>query len=1830
MSFYKRSQPVHPTKSFPKAGQLIFFVLLFFLHSCQKKAEQTLLDPIYSEAMAREISFVTSGEIQRRDLIQVIFNQPMVEEDQLNSSLIDAFSFSPKINGKAVWTSPQILIYQPVEPLPSRTVITGTLQMQKLDQRYKEEKLEDLVFQFKVMGREISGFTGTVSLKDRNDPAIVYYSGSLSFSEKTSLEVIQEATQIRGDKEIALTWSQVDDRNFQFSSGDILRTETEQQLSLQLRAKNLDLADDFTEGFTIYPIKKMSPTAFTSDESGKSPRIRINFSDELDIDQTLDGLIRVTPTVAFEAKKLGSTIILDGNFRFGETYTLTVMKGIGNRWGNKTESETSHEITFANIPPQLEFGADGIILPTSNQKKIQFYTTNLNRVHLEVKKVYTSHIGKFVQAAQLQSTKNRNRDFTDQYAGSVGVIVKSQTIDLKARKNEWILQEFDLSELFNTYDDGLFLVRVNFTPEDAAVPIVGDLLPHIQEKGQIYKPIFLSDLAITVKAADKQNRVFVTDIITGKPKSGVKVSLLDYSGESKLTGTTDRQGQAVFGTKQYFYYVMAESGNQATVLNRSEMRWSSSGFDVGGVGGYGNGTKGFIYTERGVYRPGDSVHVSLMVKNADNTFPQDHPVSITVNDPQYNPIHEQTSVTGRDGLYVFGFKTAENASTGNYNININAGGSNFYQDLKIETVVAEQLKVQVKPTKRRLTRTDQTVVFEVNANYLFGAPAASLKAEVDIEIHPFTVNFPAYPTYSFTRADLEFKSITQQVMNGDLDQEGNLSSSWTIPALGTVPSALKAKLIAKVLDKTGQPNEGWNVVDIYPYDRYVGVSDPSGYGYFKTNEEARFPVILLDLQGKKVSGRQLTYRIYRNDKMWWYQYDNRRTYQLKYKEDSQTYFETEGTIDVQDGTGFVPFTPSNNGEYLVEINDGSSGHSSSLFFSAYPYGSVPAGDLNEGTLALKSDKSTYTSQETAKVKLPNPRHGNVLVTVEKGRQVLNWYWVDPAATRGDELILEIPLDKSMLPNVYVTVSVIQPHDQTINDRPIRMFGIIPIMLEDPDTKIQFNLAVKETLAPNEPFEVRVSTANQKKAQFTIAVVDEGLLSLTQFPTPKPWNEFYKKVGLFVESFDVFSHVISANKADVFQTFSIGGADALDYRESQLDPVDGQRRFIPVSMFSGPISTDDQGRATVKFTMPNYNGAVRIMVVGTQEGSFGHAEKTATVKSDLIMQPGIPRVLKPGDEFLLPVALFRTNPKISNANFTLQTTGPLEILGNATAQVNFSQGDEADISFKVRVKEAAGAAQINLTGQAGNISVKTTTNIQVVPASPRIYDQSTQKLNKTAPLSLQVPAIGLSGTNTAQLTLSIFPDMDFDHRLKWLIGYPYGCLEQVTSAVFPQLYLKKMGYFPGSESAEIDKNINAGISQIQQFSLSEGGFSFWPGGFEESEWGTNYAVHFLVEAKKMGYSVPEYLYSSAIENLKSGARQHRGKLTTRVNRAFILALAGGQPIAEMNLLLENELDKMDRMEKTMLATAYHLAGVENVRDQILSSSMALTKTYDPFAYDFGSVHRDDAILLYCATLMNSMDQAELLAKSLAATLSGKEYLNTQSSGYMLLALGKYFDAAGITTSGSQIISGSVTLANGEKVEFNEKGKVTLPIRGNFNQPIQVTLSNTSAVEEVYASLSWSGVPLKDVRPAMQQNLSLEVSWHDESGKSINPGSLKQGTTFYGKFRARNTGPVSAVSEIALTQLLPSGWQIENTRLNNTLLPDWTNSLNLNKEDYLDIRDDRAMWFFDLTGTEAKEFVLKINCVSAGDFWLPGTLLEAMYNNDYKAKTDGRKVHVEAFK
>jgi uncharacterized protein YfaS (alpha-2-macroglobulin family) len=429
---------------------------------------------------------------------------------------------------------------------------------------------------------------------------------------------------------------------------------------------------------------------------------------------------------------------------------------------------------------------------------------------------------------------------------------------------------------------------------------------------------------------------------------------------------------------------------------------------------------------------------------------------------------------------------------------------------------------------------------------------------------------------------------------------------------------------------------------------------------------------------------------------------------------------------------------------------------------------------------------------------------------------------------------------------------------------------------------------------------------------------------------------------------------------------------------------------------------------------------------------------------------------------------------------------------------------------------------------------------------------------------------------------------------------------------------------------VDRNIEEGIRRLQLFTLSSGAFSYWPGDNEPSAWGSNYATHFLIEAKNLGYAVPDYLLDNAKNYLKGQSRQHFGELMERVNRVFILSLAKEAPIGEMNLLLQNELSKMTDTQKWMLAAAYKLSGVDDTSNQILSQTGQALTDYEPFSYHYGSRGRDEAMILYAATLMDKMTEADLLAKSVASQLSTTNYMSTQTAGYMILSLGKFFEKSGIGVDNSAIIRGTIKLADGSIVPFENTKKVIQEIQNNFGKSIEVTIDASSTLEQVYVTLGWNGVPIKDESADTDKNMSLNVRWYDDNGSEINPASVRQGTTIWGRFTVSNESPLERLDEIALVQLLPSGWEVENTRLTNELMPNWMGNWKLGREEYFDLRDDRVMWFFDIRKGEPLDFVVKINTVTAGTFWLPGTLTEAMYNDDYKSTKAGKKVVVTPFR
>jgi uncharacterized protein YfaS (alpha-2-macroglobulin family) len=1859
MSSPTELSPKFFVNDFSNRFKVLLFLILFAIMVTNCKKEPARDEELsYPLETAELVSQVTSGIIAPDGILIARFVSPVIQENLVGQSVTKTvFRFEPSITGVTRWQDRQTLIFKPNSPLPFREKYKGELDLPALLPLHKE-KLDPMKFRFEVAGREIAAVQTDFELINENDPQNLRVVGSVSFTERVEMQAVEEATTLRLDgKSLKLNWlTDESARKFAFISESVKRGEKELKVVLKIEKNPLEISEDLQKDFSLSPLNDLSVFNISKQEEGDRPGIIIEFSDELDTRTDFTGLIYVDPRKEVRLKTISKKVFVSGDFQYGEDYTLNISEGIRSRWGTLLKKAVKETVTFSELKPQMKFASDGVFLPTANERKVRFLTVNLQQVEVEIKKVFENNLGYFLQDQQLNSSQTRNEEFSKYSVNRVGVRVYNDSLDLGGERNVWKQHELDLSKLIPANDRGLYIISITFRHKDM---LYGDPSEATEQRrrhyygedyysnpnsrgylyshGRIYKPLIVSDIGLTYKKAYQQHLIYATHVANAKPLSGVKIALKTYQNQVIAIKMTDSEGYADFrNIDQDVFYVEAEKDGQRSIIKTNEMSWNLSTFDTEGEESAPGGTRAFIYTERGVYRPGDEVNISVIARNDDNTFPDSHPLTMRIFNPKNQKVYDRTNTAGTDGFYNFHFQTAMEDPTGHWRVEVLVGSQTFYHTLKIETVVPFRLKVNLEPEKPALSAEDKMLNVTLSSNYFFGNPAAGLNAELNLSLRNKDKSFKQYKNFTFSNETMDYKTVETSIFKGALDSEGKAQISWRLPSFKGTPSALEIVLQARVLEKGGRPNLNSLIIPVDPYPHYVGLQKADfDYGYAKVGMALRIPFIAVDPQGKAAAGRPLKYRIYKGRHYWWWEYDEREDYKLRYKSHYTTTLIQEGTLVSQAIPENLEFTPDEQGMYLVEIEDGS-GHIAGIFLNAFARG-YAGGGKDAGTLTLKTDKVKYFIGEEALISFPVPQEGALLVSIEKGKRVLSSRWFSHNPDE-NEIKIPIPITAAMAPTTYVTVSIIQPHAQTANDRPIRMYGVVPLNVEDPSTHQEIMIAMSNALRSGEKFTVNVKTADKSPAQFTIAVVDEGLLDLTRFQTPDPWKHFFKKLRLGVATFDLFAYIIGANKGDVFRTFSIGGGIAESYRDSQLE-TGKKKRFKPVSMFKGPIKTDADGMATVEFEMPEYIGSVRVMVVAAKENRYTRAEKTVPVKTELMVLPSLPRVVGPQDKFSVPVTVFAMKENIGKVDVTMTLEGPLSLQDSSRKQISFDKTGDKDVFFTVSADAAIGQAKITTRAASAKYSAQQVTDIEVRPSSPRIYDAEDKTLEPGQKVSFIIPDRGIPGSNNARISIRRRPNLNFNHRLIWLIRFPYGCIEQSISAVFPQLYLKDFLRDAGKKSKdiekEIDNNINAGIERLRRFQTPSGGFSYWPGNTNVSEWGSNYAGHFLIEAKKLGYNVPDDLYNNWLRFQQRHAMSTREDLMVRLYRVYLLALAGQPEMGAMNFLKQNSLKDMNNTEKWMFASAYQFSGVDRIAEEIAKNAGMEVKTYEEFGGTYGSTLRDKAIILEMLVNLGRWAEADRLADELSQALSGEDWYSTQTTGYMLLSAGKYLQELEGKSREKPRLKGEIIRPDGQKISYDtEEIGFEVELLSEFGKEISLSLDKSYSGKRAFATLSWNGVPLKSDVQDIEKNLSLQVEWLDDDGMKIHPAELPRGKTFWGHFAVKNLSSVF-IEETALVQVLPAGWEIENIRLSGEDLPGWMRKWNLNREEYLDIRDDRIMWFFDLRPHSQNrnvrneyDFVVKLNAVTAGEFFMPPTTVEAMYNINYQARKAWDKVVVKA--
>ncbi|MFY0712251.1 Ig-like domain-containing protein [Seonamhaeicola sp. NFXS20] len=1843
----------------------IGFLVVSVITSCKEKTVET--DNIFK--YRDYISYTTSGITSVAKPIQINLAKP-VDGWEMHQEITDnIINIKPYVEGKLKVGNNQTLIFTPDEYLDASTEYTVTV---KLSEIYKDipSSFKNYTFQFKTITPNFNVVTNNLQSYSKNWQ---YIEGVIKSADLISIENAKKlitAKQNGKNLNIVFNESYKNSTVFEFKIDSINRVIEDSNIEVSWNGKVID-ADNKGENTIVIP--GINNFTITKTEVFQSPEqyLLINFSDPLKKQQNFDGLVSIQNAKNPKYVVSGNVLKVYPSTKLVGNIKVDIFQGIKNTDGFKLKKPFSETVAFQSLKPQVRLLNSGSILPNSQQLKFNFEAVNLSAVDVRIIKIFEDNVLQFLQDNNLNSNNQYN-------IKKVGRRIAKQTIQLQtAAENtgKWKAYSIDLSNYFKADVGAIYRVELSFnknyslydcetnddtsnTNEDTYYEddFYEDDNPdseneelreekywdnllyryknytynwreennpcheaYYNQNKIVSQNLIASNLGVIAKLGTNKSYFFaVTNILTTQPEANAKVTLYNFQQQELASATTNKDGLTIIDADKYASFAIISKGNNTTYVRLYDGNaLSLSKFDVSGRK-LQRGLKGYIYGERGVWRPGDTLHLAFMLNDNANKLPKGHPVKLEITNPNGKLVFKKVTSNNLNNVYKFTVPTTTDDKTGNYNAKVSVGGATFYKGLKIETVKPNRLKIKIDFDDDVLTAT-KPLTGNLNVKWLHGAPGKNLKTEVKARFTTTNTGFDNYKNYVFNDPTRNFYSEEFNVFEGKVNAEGLANINKKINIKKKAPGMLNVQFLVRAFENGGDFSIDAFTKKYAPYSSFVGLRSPKGnaYGSYFTDENQTFDVVVVDAQGNPIKRNNLQVKVYKIEWRWWWNssYDNLSSYV------SSSYHKPYSTSKINtNANGKASFTINvpdhDRGRYLIRIEDPVSGHATgrTAYFYKNWWQNASSGDKEAAKMLIfSSDKETYNVGETAKVTFQSGNEGRALVSIENGTEVIDYQWVQ---TQKGETTVAIPITPEMAPNVFINISLLQPHAITANDLPIRLYGVIPMMVEDPNTKLQPKINMPDVLQPEQEFKVTVSEKNKKPMTYTIAVVEEGLLDLTRFKTPNAWNSFYAREALGVKTWDVFDDVIGAYSGSIDQVFAIGGDGSATAGKKKK-----ANRFKPVVKYFGPFSLKKGEQKSHTIKMPNYIGSVRTMVVAgdhTKE-AYGSTDKTVQVKKPLMVLATLPRKLSPGEKVTLPVTVFAMEPKVKNVNISLKLSNGITVEGEKTQQLNFSKPDEKMAYFTLDVSKAKGINTVEIIAKGNGETSTYKVELDVVNPNPFTSKSIDKTLAANTSETIAFETFGVTGTNSAIVEFSTLPPMDFSRRMQYLIQYPHGCVEQTTSSVFPQLFLSDIFDLTADKKQSIQENIKNGIKRLAHFQKPNGGLSYWIGENSTDDWGTSYAGHFMIEAEKKGYVLPLTFKSNWITYQKQAARNWRPSYkyynsdVAQAYRLYTLALAGSPDLASMNRL--REFSELSNDAKWRLAAAYALAGQKEASERI---SQSANINFTPNKYDYysyGSVDRNRAMALETMVLTKDSKMREI-AEYIAKDLSSNRWMSTQTTAYSLLAMAKMVNA-----NGGKAINISYSI-NGKKETINTKNAIAQRKLQVVDGTNALTITNNQN-NVVYTRVLNTGKLPVGQEIAEQRGLSISYSYKDLQGNTIDVSNLKQGQDFIATVKVNNLKS-TPVKDVALTQIFPSGWEIVNTRF--TDFGDTTSS----EARYTDIRDDRVNFYFDLSkngnSNSTKTFLVMLNASYLGRYYLPGIQAEAMYDNNFLVKTKGQWINV----
>ncbi|MBH8557506.1 alpha-2-macroglobulin family protein [Hymenobacter negativus] len=1823
---------------------LPLLLMLLAAASCSKKTAQE---------QAAETAQTDGDEIDPYSNLVFTFDEKVVDEARQNRWDTTRYvTFSPNIRGKFKWTGDRELTFSPLEPFRPSTVFSASLRPETLPSDKQKLALNRPKFHTpylnmaapQVFYGSSKRAAGTAELRAN----LVFNYPVRPSDVKSRLKVTQngkpvavEVNSAEPDALVAVTFMQ------DVQPGTPVQIDIAPGLRPAAGTKATDKA--LSAQAEIPDQSTLEVRELTGSLLNGQPVVTLLLNQPVSATDVQPNLT-VKPAVAFSVEALESGFALRGGFEVGKTYQVSLAAGTRGLLGGTLGEAFTQAVSFGDERPSLDFTSTdkAMYLDALGNRNLGLRINEVAKVKVTIAKVYANNIQQLLRGEKQygypeydedeprESNTDENGDYIDrsfQYydTENIGNVLSERTISVDGLPKE----------------GGLRLLNLNLKDLEFQGPLKGLYVIRVQDTErqwlQVSKLVAVTDLGLIVKqGATGGTTVFANSIRTAEPLSGVTVNLVSSNNQVIGTTTTDKSGVAQFdsaASMKRFTLGMITATKEAdfSFLDLTRSRVETSRFEVGGLTSNAAHYQAFLYGDRNLYRPGDTVRTNTVIRTEDWKTPAAGlPLKIRLLLPsgkEYSSLQQKLSAAGS---FESRFILPPTIMTGLYTMEVLTGNDVLLtsRQISVEEFIPDRMKVTVTAAPTVL-KPGQDVTARITAVNLFGPPAADRKFEVEFSLKQKAFSAPKYPDYNFTINSGEKRRATNDdgeasesaltsrfektVREGTTDAAGLGTATYSVPDyrdLGT----LEGVAFATVFDETGRPVNRLATFDVQTQATMFGIGNLPDL--ISTKQALTVKLLALTPGGKPTSA-PAEIKVVR--KLWETVLERQGgRYVYNSQQRDQTILSQSRTVGAE--TSFS-FTPVYSGEYEVRISrPGATSYVTQQFY-AYGYGDTQANSFevnNEGEVTIEADKPKYEPGEKANLLLKSPFAGRILVTVERAN-VLDHFYV---STDGKAAEVKIPIKAEHVPNVYVTATAVRAH--TAQDRlPLTVArGFLPLTVEKADSRLAVAIAAPAASRSQTWQTVEVTTA--PRAQLTLAVVDEGILQLKNYQTPDPHAYFYQKRALEVSAFDVYPFLLPE-----LGTSSSGG-DAADMRR-RTNPVPN-RRVKLVSKWSGVLTADGDGKVRYRVRVPQFSGALRIMAVAYKDDAFGSAEATMKVADPVVISTALPRFMSPGDTIDVPVTLTNTTSKNTTGVAGLAVSGQLRLLGAASQNITLPPNAERRVMFQVLAPAGIGESRLVTSVTAMGEKFTEIIDLPVRPAASLEKRTGSGVVAGGATLPLNLKTDFLPSSLTSRLVVSRSPLTEFSKDLRYLLQYPYGCLEQTVSAAFPQLYYadlaatlqQKSGAGPKAQRYNPNYHVQEAIRKIESMQLYNGSLSYWPGGDYDNWWATAYAAHFLQEAQQAGFAVNKSVLDKVLKYLafrlkkretepyqyfdvSNIARQRTIASKEIAYSLYVLALAGRQDPVAMNYYRANR-PLLAEDSKFLLACTQSLLGNQRAFRELLPTKFggerAARRALDGSFY---SPIRDEGLILNVLVSTDPNNpQIPGIARQLSRQMKQAPWLSTQESVFALLAFGKIARQNVKSTA-------TATLTIDGKPAGNFDGK-DLTLRNVANRNVSI---RTAGKGSLYYFWETEGISASGQVREEDSFLKVRRQFLTRDGAPLGAPTFRQNDLVVVKISIESGDAAGEIKNVAITDLLPAGLEIENPRIGALRELAWAKDAST--PDYLDVRDDRINMFTTATGTP-KHFYYLCRAVSKGTFKLGPVNADAMYNAEYHSYNGAGVVRV----